>query len=124
MSLSVTLVPKRSYPRLVPAPVSSPLAVSPSQAPVTAPMTNERLSKDVDVYFSVDVETDGPIPGPYSMLSFGLVVAGTFDGRVFKRLSANSPSFVQSLALLRRENSIVSEGETHSVNLRVRPSTG
>lgn len=27
-------------------------------------------------YFSVDVETDGPIPGEYSMLSFGIVVAG------------------------------------------------
>ncbi|MFE2177827.1 hypothetical protein [Kitasatospora sp. NPDC059462] len=23
------------------------------------------------VYVSVDVEADGPIPGPYSMLSFG-----------------------------------------------------
>ena len=34
----------------------------------------------IDVYFSVDVETDGPIPGPYSMLSFALAVAGTFDG--------------------------------------------
>ncbi|MEM9691764.1 MAG: exonuclease [Myxococcota bacterium] len=33
-----------------------------------------------DVYFSVDVETDGPIPGPYSMLSFALVPAGRFDG--------------------------------------------
>lgn len=29
-----------------------------------------------DVYFSADVETDGPIPGPFSMLSFALVPAG------------------------------------------------
>jgi DNA polymerase III epsilon subunit-like protein len=36
-----------------------------------------------DVYFSADVETDGPVPGPYSMLSFAIVVAGTFDGKVF-----------------------------------------
>lgn len=33
-----------------------------------------------DVYFSVDVETDGPIPGPYSMLSFAIVPAGRMDG--------------------------------------------
>jgi hypothetical protein len=36
-----------------------------------------------DVYFSADVETDGPIPGPFSMLSFALVPAGTFDGKRF-----------------------------------------
>ncbi len=29
-----------------------------------------------DMYFSVDVEADGPIPGPYSMVSFGAAVAG------------------------------------------------
>jgi hypothetical protein len=34
----------------------------------------------VDVYFSADVETDGPIPGPYSMLSFAIVPAGRYDG--------------------------------------------
>jgi hypothetical protein len=38
-----------------------------------------------DVYFSADVETDGPIPGPFSMLSFALVPAGRFDGRTFVR---------------------------------------
>jgi len=37
-----------------------------------------------DVYFSADVETDGPIPGPYSMLSFALVYAGSFDGKRFR----------------------------------------
>lgn len=39
----------------------------------------------VDSYFSADVETDGPIPGPYSMLSFALVYAGSFDGQKFLR---------------------------------------
>jgi len=39
----------------------------------------------VDAYFSADVETDGPIPGPYSMLSFALVYAGSFDGETFRR---------------------------------------
>lgn len=38
-----------------------------------------------DLYFSADVETDGPIPGPYSILSFAIVYAGSFDGRKFKR---------------------------------------
>jgi hypothetical protein len=33
-----------------------------------------------EVYFSVDVEADGPIPGPYSMVSFGVAVAGRRDG--------------------------------------------
>lgn len=39
----------------------------------------------MDVYFSADVETDGPIPGPYSMLSFAIVLAGTYDGEEFKK---------------------------------------
>lgn len=38
-----------------------------------------------DIYFSADVETDGPIPGPYSILSFAIVYAGSFDGFEFKR---------------------------------------
>jgi hypothetical protein len=33
-----------------------------------------------DIYFSGDVETDGPIPGPFSILSFALVYAGRFEG--------------------------------------------
>jgi len=36
-----------------------------------------------DIYISVDIEADGAIPGPYSMLAFGLVVAADFDGRAF-----------------------------------------
>src|SRR5579862_9853690 len=39
----------------------------------------------VDAYFSADVETDGPIPGPFSILSFALVYAGSFDGQRFER---------------------------------------
>jgi hypothetical protein len=38
-----------------------------------------------DIYISADIETDGPIPGPYSMLSFGLVEIGRFDGCSFSR---------------------------------------
>ena len=36
-----------------------------------------------DLYFSVDIEADGPIPGPYSMVSLGACVAGTYDGATF-----------------------------------------
>lgn len=40
--------------------------------------------ENIDVYFSADVETDGPIPGPYSLLSFAMVYAGRFDGQKFE----------------------------------------
>lgn len=41
------------------------------------------FTRNMDVYFSIDVETDGPIPGRYSMLSFAIVYAGAYDGRIF-----------------------------------------
>jgi len=43
------------------------------------------IGRSVDIYISADIETDGPIPGPYSMLSFALVYAGSYDGRQFGR---------------------------------------
>ncbi len=39
-----------------------------------------------DIYFSVDVEADGPYPGRYSMSSFGIVPVGRHDGEKFHRL--------------------------------------
>ena len=51
----------------------------------------------VDVYFSADVETDGPIPGRCSMLSFALVYAGRYDGRRFERPSSYSTAFEATL---------------------------
>lgn len=42
-------------------------------------------TSDVDLYFSIDVETDGPIPGEYSLLSFAIVIVGSFDGKAFTR---------------------------------------
>lgn len=38
-----------------------------------------------DLYISADVETDGPVPGRFSLLSFGLSVVGRYDGRRFDR---------------------------------------
>lgn len=49
------------------------------------------------MYFSADVETDGPIPGPYSMLSFALVYAGSFDGTRFERPESFDRSFYREL---------------------------
>lgn len=53
--------------------------------------------QSVDAYFSADVETDGPIPGPYSMLSFALVYAGSFDGEKFERPLSYETSFYREL---------------------------
>lgn len=50
-----------------------------------------------DIYISVDVETDGPIPGPYSLLSFGMCVAGTYDGEVFRRSEPTAARFYREL---------------------------
>lgn len=50
-----------------------------------------------EIYFSADVETDGPIPGPFSMLSFALVYAGSFDGQNFVRPDAYENVFYREL---------------------------
>jgi hypothetical protein len=57
----------------------------------------KKLECNVDVYFSADVETDGPIPGPYSILSFAIVYAGSYDGAVFSRPSDYSKLFYREL---------------------------
>jgi hypothetical protein len=51
----------------------------------------------LDVYFSADVETDGPIPGEFSMLSFALVYAGCYDGTKFERPSSYTTAFETTL---------------------------
>ena len=50
-----------------------------------------------DAYFSADVETDGPIPGPFSMLSFALVFAGRFDGTKFEHPQDFNQTFYREL---------------------------
>jgi DNA polymerase III epsilon subunit-like protein len=52
---------------------------------VTQMESGHQFKERTDVYFSADVETDGPIPGPFSILSFALVFAGSFDGTRFSR---------------------------------------
>ncbi|MEU8341375.1 hypothetical protein SAMN05443665_1022118 [Actinomadura meyerae] len=50
-----------------------------------------------ELYISADVEADGPIPGPYSMLSFGLAACGTYDGRDFTPLDPAGSTFYAEL---------------------------
>jgi hypothetical protein len=50
-----------------------------------------------DMYFSVDVEADGPIPGPYSMISFGAAVAGTRDAEGFQAADPADQTFYREL---------------------------
>jgi hypothetical protein len=50
-----------------------------------------------ELYISADIEADGPIPGPYSMLSIGMAVAATFDGSTFTRLDPAAQTFYREL---------------------------
>lgn len=54
-------------------------------------------SRKTDIYFSADIETDGPIPGPYSILSIALVYAGSFDGVTFHRPANYDLTFYREL---------------------------
>jgi hypothetical protein len=49
------------------------------------------------MYISVDVEADGPIPGPYSMISIGACVAGRHDDGVFTAADPEKQSFYREL---------------------------
>jgi hypothetical protein len=60
-------------------------------------LTGSGRTSKVDVYFSADVETDGPIPGPYSILSFAVVYAGSFDGAKFRRPESYDRVFYREL---------------------------
>ncbi len=69
----------------------------------SAARLNRAKDNHVDVYFSADVETDGPIPGPFSMLSFALVYAGKFDGETFKRPPNYEQRFYRELRPISHE---------------------
>ncbi|MFC7332415.1 3'-5' exoribonuclease domain-containing protein [Rhodocista pekingensis] len=51
----------------------------------------------MDIYFSADIETDGPIPGPYSILSFALVYAGSYNGVSFHKPKSYDLYFYKEL---------------------------
>ena len=47
-----------------------------------------------EVYVATDVEADGPIPGPYSMLSLGMAVVGRPELRFYSEMKPISEQFV------------------------------
>jgi hypothetical protein len=47
-----------------------------------------------ELYVAADVEADGPIPGPYSMISLGLAVTGRPDLTFYTELRPISDEFV------------------------------
>lgn len=47
-----------------------------------------------ELYVAVDVEADGPIPGPYSMLSLGMAAVGRDDLTFYTELMPISDQFV------------------------------
>ena len=56
------------------------------------------MSRGGDVYFSVDVEADGPLPGPHSLSSVGACVAGRLDeDGDFVRLDPAADTFYAEL---------------------------
>ncbi|CAM5327780.1 3'-5' exonuclease [Streptomyces griseomycini] len=55
------------------------------------------------LYVSVDVEADGPIPGPYSMLSLGAAVAGVQDGEGFTAADPEERTFYRELKPISEE---------------------
>jgi hypothetical protein len=50
-----------------------------------------------DLYISLDVEADGPIPNPYSMLQLGASVAGRLDMGVYTPMLDTRPGFAVNL---------------------------
>lgn len=76
--------------------MSLPLRTTQAEGPRIEP-DEARMTRGTDVYFSADVETDGPIPGPFSILSFALVYAGRFDGHRFSAPNTYDQSFYREM---------------------------
>ncbi|MGW3287181.1 3'-5' exonuclease [Streptomyces sp. NPDC001002] len=55
------------------------------------------------LYISVDIEADGPIPGPYSMISFGAAVAGVQDADGFTVADPERRTFYRELRPISEE---------------------
>jgi len=74
-----------------------PVTVSRLTSEVASDALSIVLHVGADVYISADVETDGPIPGRYSMLAFGLAVTATFDGTTFAPRDPTAATFYREL---------------------------
>ncbi len=57
-------------------------------------MSSENQEKLPELYIAADVEADGPIPGPYSMIALGLSVVGRKDLSFYTELKPISESYV------------------------------
>ncbi|GAA0913012.1 exonuclease [Streptomyces thermoalcalitolerans] len=55
------------------------------------------------LYISVDIEADGPIPGPYSLLSLGAAVAGVQDADGFTAIDPEQHTFYRELRPISEE---------------------
>ncbi len=51
-------------------------------------------TKAGEIYISVDVETSGPIPGEYSVLSIGACVVGDISKTFYREIKPVSDKFV------------------------------
>jgi hypothetical protein len=73
-------------------------------AALKLPLVNRTCDASrIDAYFSVDVETDGPIPGRFSMLSLGVVYAGEYDGTHFRAPATLNSTFYAELRPISNE---------------------
>lgn len=61
------------------------------------------MGSPADLYISADIEADGAIPGRFSMLSFGLAVAGRYDGNRFERRDPELQTFYRELRPISEE---------------------
>ena len=52
------------------------------------------MKQEQEIYVSTDVEADGPIPGPYSMISLGMAVVGRPEHAFYTELKPISDEFV------------------------------
>lgn len=71
-----------------------------TKAPGTTPLPGyvpSEMRSRPDIYFSADIEADGPIPGDNSMLSFGFAVAGIYDGEQFTKIPTDRYTFYREL---------------------------
>ncbi|MER5931076.1 exonuclease [Streptomyces sp. NPDC002054] len=55
------------------------------------------------LYISVDIEADGPIPGPYSMISLGAAVAGRQDAEGYTAADPEQDTFYRELRPISEE---------------------
>jgi hypothetical protein len=53
-------------------------------------LTPRAVSELPELYVAVDVEADGPIPGPFSMISLGMAVTGRADLTFYTELRSIS----------------------------------